>query len=119
MKYLRNFYSSPYSLSLIPFIIIAILIQNSVRRYLIEVESSINISKDLYIRYDDLDNDGSSEELAAVNQPSSTGIAISTENGIVNHFSFRGSFNFSSKSCLFITGDKDGDGTKEIYSFTL
>ena len=32
MKYLRNFYSSPYFLSLIPFIIIALLIQNSVQK---------------------------------------------------------------------------------------
>ncbi len=119
MKHLRNFYSSPYVLSLIPFIVISLLVQNGIKKYSLEIVSSITVSKDSYVWFEDLDNDGSSEKIVAVNQPTSTGLAFSNVNGIINHFGFNGNFNFVSKSCLFITGDKDDNGTKEIYAFTL
>ncbi len=119
MKYINNIYSSPYILSFLPFIIIVLIIHGGIKPYSLETESSLTVTKDTWVWFDDLDNDGSSERLVAVNQPTSTGLAISNDNGIVNQFGFRGSYNFERKTCLFITGDKDNDGIKEIYAFTL
>ncbi|MFZ0280793.1 MAG: hypothetical protein WAL29_04040, partial [Bacteroidales bacterium] len=73
MKNLKNFYSSPYFLSLVPFIIIILLIQNGFKRYLLEIDSSILLSKSFSVWFEDLDNDGSSEKIMTFDQNTSTG----------------------------------------------
>ena len=119
MKYLIKFFSSPYLLSLIPFVLVAALIHSRIRPYLLEIEGTVTLTRNTYVWYEDLDNDGLSETIVAENQPTSTALAISTGTGIVNQFGFRGDFNFFKNKCLFITGDKNNDGIKEIYAFTL
>ncbi len=119
MKNLKNFYSSPYFLSLVPFIIIILLIQNGFKRYLLEIDSSILLPKNFSVWFDDLNNDGSSEKIMTFDQNTSTGITISNDSGIIDQWNLTGNFNFFLKECLFITGDKDNNGRKEVYAFTL
>jgi len=119
MKILKVLITSPFFLSLIPFIIIAPLIQRGFDRYLIELEeSSVNLLGH-YSWFDDIDNDGLSEQLKAIDLENITGLAISRQDEIIDQWNFRGSFNFISKETLFITGDRDDDGIKEIYVFTI
>ena len=110
MKILKVLITSPFFLSLIPFIIIAPLIQRGFDRYLIELEdSSVNLQGH-YSWFDDIDNDGLSEQLQAIDLENITGLAISRQDEIIDQWNFRGSFNFISKETLFITGDRDDDG---------
>jgi hypothetical protein len=93
--------------------------QNGLKRYLFEIESSSLFPENYHIWFDDLNNDGSSEKIVAFDQENTTGLAISADHGIIDQWNFRGNFRFFSKQCLFIAGDKDNNGNKEIYAFTL
>jgi hypothetical protein len=119
MKNFKSLLTNPYTLSLIPSVLIVLLIHKGLSKYLLESDSSILLPENHYAWFNDLDNDGSSEKIIAFDQDNSTGLAISAENGIIEQWNFRGNFNFYSKNCLFITGDKDNNGKKEVYAFTL
>lgn len=119
MKWIRNLVTSPVFLSLIPFLVIIIFIPFRFSKYLLKTESEITLEKDTYVWHNDLDNDGLSEKLAAFDKDNSTGITISNINGVIDQWNMKGSFGFASKRCLFITGDKENDGKKEVYIFTL
>ncbi len=114
-----RFLTSPYILSVIPFLAIVIILPLRFNKYLLESVNSVILSKNSYIWYDDLDNDGSSERLLVFDLNNSAGLTISNDNGIIDQWNFKGTFDFSLKTCLFITGDRDNDGKKEVYVFTL
>ena len=86
---------------------------------MLESVNSVILSKDSYVWYDDLDNDGSTEKLVLFDFNNSSGLTISNDNGIIDQWNLRGTFDFGLKKCLFITGDKDNDGAKEVYIFSL
>ena len=111
--------TSPYILSVIPFLIIILIFPIKFNKYLLESVNSVILNKNSYVWYDDLDKDGSSERLLFFDLNNSAGLTISDDNGVIDQWNFQGTFDFSSKTCLFITGDKDNDRKKEIYVFTL
>ncbi len=119
MKPLKKILTSPFFLSLIPFLIIICTIPFDYHKYSIKPESKRTTGNNLYISYEDLDNDGTSEEIIAFVQNNTTAIIISENGAIIDQWNFKGSFDFWFKKCLFITGDKNSDGKKELYVFTL
>lgn len=120
MNNLKRYLTSPFFLSFIPFLIVVLIIQGKFNRYLLDIEASSVLSEGSYVMFDDLDNDGSSEKITAFDTENSTGITIRKNNDdVIGQWNLNGSFNFFSKKCLYITGDKDGNGIKEIYIFTI
>lgn len=118
MKY-KYLFTNVWLLSLIPFILVVIFAPIDAKRYRLELLRTDILTPGQYIYYDDLDNDGISERFSAFDMANSSGISISNKQGIIDQWNFRGSFDFSHKNCLFITGDKDNDSKKEIYVFTV
>ena len=114
-----KFLTSPYILSAIPFLIIILIFPFRFNKYLLETVNSVILNKNSYVWYDDLNNDGSSERLLFFDLNNSAGLTISNDNGIIDQWNFKGTFDFSLKTCLFITGDKDNDRKKEVYAFSL
>lgn len=119
MKAVKRVLTSPFILSLIPFLIIISTIPLGISKYSLKPEGKKKLLKNQYILYDDLDNDRSSEKITAFTQDNTTAITINNGNGIIDQWNFKGSFDFWFKKCLFIAGDKDNDGKKELYVFTL
>lgn len=119
MKRLKHILLSPYFISVIPFLIIVIFVPFRFSRYLLKNENVTILQKDTYIWYSDLDDDGQSEKISAFDLNNSTGLTISNYNGVIDQWNLKGNFGFAAKGCLYITGDKEGDGKKEIYVFTI
>lgn len=115
---LKSLLTNAYLLSIIPFIIFLVFFPVNSKRYNLELLKSEVLPKGHYVYYDDLDNDGVSEKLTAIDDFNTCALLISNENGIIDQWNLRGNFGFVMKSSLFITGDKEGDGKKEIYVFT-
>lgn len=118
MKY-KNLLTNVWLLSLIPFILVVIFAPIDAKKYRLELLRTDILTPGQFIYYDDLDNDGISERFSAFDMFNSSGISISSTEGIIDQWNFRGSFDFMHKSCIFIAGDKDNDARKEIYVFTI
>jgi hypothetical protein len=74
----------------------------------------------LFKQYDDLDGDGNSEEISFfINSYNTAGLTISNPSGYLNQWNFRGRFDFTQKTGLVMTGDRDHDSIREVYVFTL
>ncbi len=116
---LRNLLTNIWLLSLLPFIIIAVFVPVKFNKYILELLRTDIVPTGYHIFYDDLDNDNISERIVAFDEANSSGMAISNRDGIIDQWNFKGSFDFSLPKCLFITGDRDNNGKKEIYAFTL
>jgi len=119
MVHFRNVIMSPWVLSILPFILIVLLIHNDFKKYILESEESFILAENSYTRYDDLDNDGTSEMIILIDHHDFTSLAVYGANGIIDQWNFRGGLGFQFIKCLDITGDSNGDGIKEIYMFTL
>ena len=115
----KKLFSNVYLLSLIPFAIILIFFPIKTRKYILEILKTEVLPSNYYIFYDDLENDGYSEKIMAFDDFNSSGLTISNDNVIIDQWNFRGTFGYSIKRDIFITGDRDGDNKKEIYIFTL
>lgn len=116
---LRSILTNVWLLSLIPFIIVAIFAPINISRYNLILLRTDIVTTGHYIFYDDLDDDGISERIVAFDQFGSSGLSISNREGIIEQWNFRGSFDFGIKSNILLTGDKDNNGKKEIYTFTI
>jgi hypothetical protein len=116
---IKHIFTNVYFLSLIPFIVILFFLPVNIKKYSLELIREDAVLPGYYIFYDDLNGDGTSEKITAFDQASSTGIFINGEEGVLDQWNFRGSLDFSLKKCLFIAGDRDDNGFKEIYVFTL
>jgi hypothetical protein len=119
MKSFKRIFTSTIVLSLIPFLIIVFAVPIGFKKYSLKLEDKLIHQDNVYIRYDDLDNDGSTEEIDAYNFDYTTAITIYKNRSVIDQWNLKGSFDFWFKKCLFITGDRDNDGKKEIYVFTL
>jgi hypothetical protein len=119
MKTPGKFLSSPYFLFAIPVVFAVILTAGRFNRFLLETESAVVLPKGINTYFDDLDGDGIYELLNAFTQENSTGLTIRKNGEIIDQWNFKGTFDFITKTCLFITGDRNGDGKKEVYVFTL
>jgi hypothetical protein len=116
---LRNLLTNPYLLSLIPFIVILFVLPVKTKKYSLELLRTEVLVNEHYIFYDDLDSNGISEKITVFDDPNSSGIFINDANGIVDQWNVYGNFRFGLKKNLFITGDKENDGKKEIYIFSM
>ena len=84
---------------------------------IIENEKVIN---DLVYRYDDLDGDGESEQIFTFhNSIGKAGISVNKNGGAIEQWNLYGTFNFIQRNGAIITGDRDANGFKEIYVFTI
>lgn len=119
MRTLIRIIVSPIFLSLIPFLIICFTVPVGLNKYSLKFSGKSIFPENYFVLYDDLDNDGSSEKIVAFDQNYTTAITIQNEDGFLDQWNFKGSFDFWFKTCLFIAGDKDGNGQKELYVFTL
>lgn len=110
--------SNVWLISLIPFIIIAIIAPVGTAKYDLELIRTDLTPAEFWVYYDDLDNDGISERIVAYDEFNTSGISISNPEGIIDQWNFGGSFDFQMKNGLFISGDSNNDGKKELYIFT-
>ena len=62
---------SPFLLALIPCLAIFLLVPHSNRKYILELRALTKIQDETYVWYDDIDNDGISEKIAAFDRPNS------------------------------------------------
>jgi hypothetical protein len=119
MKTPGKFLSSPYFLSAVVVIIVMILTAGRFNRFSLEIESDNLVHQGQYFFFDDLDGDGISEKIHVANQENTAAIAIRKNNEIIEQWNFKGTFDFLPKYTLFINGDRDDNGSKEVYVFTL
>lgn len=119
LKHINKISSSPFFLSLIPFLIICFTITPDFNKYSLTSEKKTILSENQYVWYNDIDNDGISERIFAFQQDITTAVLISKNDAVIDQWNLKGTFNFWFKRCLFIPGDANGDGIKEIYVFTL
>jgi len=119
MVHFRNVIMSPWVLSILPFLLIVLLINNDFKRYLLISEESNVLAENKFIWYDDLDEDGTSEMMVTRNHNDFTSLGIYGPKGIIDQWNFRGGLGFQYVKCLGLTGDSNGDGMRELYLFTL
>ncbi|MFO7668154.1 MAG: histidine kinase [Bacteroidales bacterium] len=109
----------PFILALFPSIILILLIPLDLNKYIIRIESNTRLKEKSYVWFDDLDHDGSSEQIMAFDYMNSAGISVNNDLNKIDQWNVKGTFNFSIKDNLFITGDCNNDGIKEIYLFSI
>ncbi len=115
----RNVILSPWVLSILPFLLVVLLIHNDFKRYLFEAEESFVLAENEYYTYNDIDGDGYSEMIITKSSGGFTSLGIYGKNGIIDQWNFRGDLSFQFRKCIFLSGDSDNDGSKELYIFTL
>jgi len=111
---------NPYLLTLWVTILIFIVFPLEIQKYSAKVIDSGTFLADEEIRFDDIDQDGSSERiLTCLNTLGTAGLTLSSPDGFIRQWTFKGNFDFVQHTGTIITGDRDGNGMKEIYVFTL
>lgn len=118
MRY-KHLFSNAWLISLIPFVVIVFFVPINTNKYNLTLLRTNLVSPGQYVFYDDLDNDGTSERMIASDQSNATSVSISNKSGIIDQWNFGGSFSLDLKKSIVLTGDKDNDGKKEVYVFTL
>lgn len=118
-KYFRIF-ANPFLLSVLPALVVAWLIPVNHSRYLLETLATEYMNDKTYFFYEDLTGDGYSERIKLEEAPNANSILVYDRSGAVyNQWNVHGGFGFTHNRCLYIMGDYDGDGQKEMYVFTL
>jgi hypothetical protein len=118
-KYFRIF-ANPFLLSIVPALVIAWLIPVNHNRYLLETLATEYMNDKTYYFYEDLTGDGYSEKIRLVEATNSNSILVYDYSGATyNQWNVHGGFGFFHNHCLYISGDYDGDGHKELFVFTL
>ncbi|MCE5347132.1 MAG: histidine kinase [Bacteroidales bacterium] len=118
-KHFHSFVANPFFLSIVPTLIIISLVPLNLNKYSAELESDIILDEGKLYFYDDLDLDGISERLAFFEESNGSGVTIYTNGRIINQWNIKGTFKFSEKECLYISGDFDNDKKKEVYIFSI
>ncbi len=111
---------NPYILALVASLIIILLLPMDFPKYKIEIiDNQVHQSNNFRI-FDDLDNNGYSDEINLANNfIGSTGLSVRfNPHNIIEQWNFQGSNIFVSKENLII-GDFDNNLIKEIYGFTI
>jgi hypothetical protein len=116
-KYLKSIFRSPFFLPLIFTLALAAFIPTNFHRYKLHIERVTSEAN--MIRYDDLDLDGESERLVFMDNTNASGLLITNNSGFIDQWNVRGSFEFHYKTTLYLSGDYDSDGIKEVYFFSL
>lgn len=111
--------TNPFFLAAIPSIALFFIIPVIHQRYRLDLKSSTLVPEGYYHSYCDLDGDGNSEKIVAIEEENASGITISRDNRVLNQWNVRGSFSFSNRNTIYIPADCNTDGLKEIYLFSL
>lgn len=120
MKPVVSVILNSYLLSLWVTLLVIFLFPVNIEKYrAIPVDKGEYI-QDQVVRYDDLDFDGESEKIAVFhNSLGGAGLTVSNTHGVLDQYNFYGRYDFVQRAGTIITGDRDGNGIKEIYVFTL
>ncbi|MFO7368693.1 MAG: histidine kinase [Bacteroidales bacterium] len=111
---------NPFLLSLWVAFIVLLVFPIRVEKYRISLKDQGDYLSDQITWYDDLDSDGNSEKIALFhNSLGNAGLTVSNSKGVLDQWNFRGRYHFTQSNGNLIIGDRDGDGLKEIYVFTL
>ncbi|MGE5418717.1 MAG: sensor histidine kinase [Chloroflexota bacterium] len=116
---IRNLLTNVWLISLIPAVIISFFLPIDLNEYSLSLLRTDIVPAEHSVIYDDLDSDGVSERIVAFNLFNSSGLSISSRDGIIDQWNFHGSLDLISLKGSFIIGDKDNDRKKEIYVFTF
>jgi hypothetical protein len=120
MKRALTILLNPLLLSLWVAFILMLVFPIRIERYRIGLKDQGDHLSDQIIWYNDLDNDGNSEKIALFhNSLATAGLTVSNSKGVLDQWNFRGGYHFTQSNGNLIIGDRDGDGLKEIYVFTL
>jgi two-component sensor histidine kinase len=120
MKRLFSAFLNPFLLSLWGTLILLLIFPIRIEKYKVTITEQGEYLNDQIVRFDDLDNDGNSEKISVFhNSLGSAGLTVSNLNGVLDQWTFQGRYAFTQHPGNVITGDRDGDGLKEIYIFTL
>jgi two-component sensor histidine kinase len=111
--------TNPFFLAAIPSIALFFIIPVMHQRYKLVLKSSTQVQEGYFHSYRDLDGDGNSERIIAIDEDNASGITISRDNRVLNQWNVKGSFSFSNRNTLYIPADCNNDGVKEIYLFSL
>lgn len=109
----------PILLAAIPSVIVCLIIPFREGKFTLECLEIINIAEDRTICFDDLNGDGNSEKIIAFDSPNTSGVTIHENEKVVDQWNIRGSFYFIQKDGMIQTTDFDGDGSKEVYIFSV
>lgn len=120
MKRLLVFILNPFLLAFWSTIIVLIIFPIRFPKYLGSKIESEKVINDVVYRYDDLDGDGESEQIFTFhNSIGKAGISVNKNGGAIEQWNLYGTFNFIQRNGTIITGDRDANGFKEIYIFTI
>lgn len=120
MKRTLTILLNPLLLSLWVAFIVLIVFPIRIEKYRIILKEQGDYLSDQIIWYHDLDNDGNSEKIAVFhNSMGTAGLTVSNRNGVLDQWNFRGRYHFTQSNGNLIIGDREGDGVKEIFIFTL
>lgn len=118
-KRILTLLTNPFILAAIPSIALFFIIPVMHQRYRLDLKSSTMVPEGYYHSYCDIDGDGNSEKIIAIEEENASGITISRDNRVLNQWNVRGSFSFSNRNTIYIPADCNTDGLKEIYLFSL
>ena len=110
---------SPWFISLLAALIILPFIPVNPEPFTLRVVSEEPLNTGIHTWYDDLDNDGVPERITLLDKQNGSGLMVQNSHGFIEQWNVTGDYSFHQTETLFITGDHDGDGTKEIYFFSL
>ncbi len=89
-------------------------------RYVIELVSKQFIKPNIYYYYEDITNNGISEEIFIRNSGNITMIEVRNDEGLVyNQWNLHGNVDFFHQQELYISGNYKPNNIKELYFFTL
>lgn len=111
---------NPFLLALLATFLVLLIFSLQFPKYTTEKILTQKLYNDAFYQYEDLDGDGNSEKIGAFHN--SIGIAAVTVNrngSAITQINLHGTFNFGKKKGRIMFGDRDSDGWKEIYIFTL
>lgn len=118
-KHFHSLVTNPFFLSVVPTLVIISLVPLNHDKYSAELESNFTLNEGKLYFYEDLDSDGISERLSFFEENNGSGVSIYANDRIINQWNIKGTFGFSDKKCLYISGDSDNDKKKEVYVFSI
>lgn len=111
---------NPFLLALLATFLVLLIFPLQLPKYTTENISTQNLIDDAFYQYEDLDGDGNSEKISAFhNSIGSAAVTIRRNEAAITQINLHGTFNFGKKKGRIMFGDRDSDGWKEIYIFTL
>ena len=111
---------NPFLLALVPAVVIIMLVPMKRDRYLLEEVSKVIVPNHAVSFYDDLNQDGRSEQTDISQSATNTWFYITDAEGfLVDQWNLWGRFDFEKQYSVYMSGDYNDSGTKELFFFTL